>query len=145
MPSHRRGPLPVTARQRDALRAIVTYIDAHQRPPTIRELAVALGVTSPNAVNALLDALERKGVLTRTLGSSRNIKLLGQRPPPAYYDLTPSSAPITVRCGAVSVRLGPDGVGIAREGRDDEEEMSWAVFETLLFSVDPERPPILAL
>lgn len=75
---------PLPPRQQQALDAIRAHIQAHGFPPTVRELARAIGVSAPATVAQHLDALERKGYLMRGysgLGgrkrSSRTIRLLG--------------------------------------------------------------------
>lgn len=73
----------LTVRQQHVLDAIRGYIQAHGYPPTVREIAQAIGVSAPATVAQHLDALERKGYLTRGyagLGgrkrSSRTLRLL---------------------------------------------------------------------
>ncbi len=46
--------------------------------PSIRELAEALGISSPNGVQTHLDALRRKGRLTWAAGKSRTYRVLGE-------------------------------------------------------------------
>jgi len=45
----------LTKRQEDALKFIKTYIVSHGYPPTVREIAEAIGVSSPATVQAHLD------------------------------------------------------------------------------------------
>lgn len=44
--------------------------------PTVREIAAALQISSPNGVVCHLKALERKGRIRRTPGISRGIEVL---------------------------------------------------------------------
>lgn len=53
-------PRPLTARQREVLEAIEAFIERYSVPPTLRELAEALGVHCQTAVY-FLKPLERKG------------------------------------------------------------------------------------
>lgn len=65
----------LTERQREALDAIVDFKEEHGIPPSQRELCDALGVSSTNAVRGLLEALEKKGAITRTEGKARAIRV----------------------------------------------------------------------
>lgn len=68
----------LTTRQRQVLDFLSAYLERHGYPPTLREICAELG-TSGN-VSALnhLDALERKGYITREAGSSRGITVNGE-------------------------------------------------------------------
>jgi repressor LexA len=44
--------------------------------PTVREIALALSIRSPNGVVCHLKALEKKGLIKRTPHSSRGIEVL---------------------------------------------------------------------
>lgn len=57
-----------TRRQLDVLRLIAQSVADRGYPPTHRELAESLDVSSTNAVGDLLDALERKRLITRPPG-----------------------------------------------------------------------------
>jgi len=54
---------------------VLDYVHAHQRkhgvPPTLREIQAHFGFASPFAVTRHLQALEKKGVLTRRPGKAR--------------------------------------------------------------------------
>ena len=64
----------LTKRQQEVL----GYLQEHCRTygPTVREIAAALKITSPNGVACHLKALERKGRIRRTPGISRGIEVL---------------------------------------------------------------------
>ncbi len=64
----------LTKRQRLVLEYIITHIDDHGYPPTIREIGDHMEIRSTNGVNDHLKALERKGYLTRQDAKSRAIK-----------------------------------------------------------------------
>lgn len=68
----------LTARQAEALGAIRAEQQRLGVSPTIRELGVALGMVSTNAVVDVLKVLERKGYLRRVPRSARSIVLLGE-------------------------------------------------------------------
>lgn len=61
----------LTPRQAETLAIISRLTGARRLPPTIRELGVALGVGSTNAVNDLLRALARKGCVFRGRNMAR--------------------------------------------------------------------------
>jgi repressor LexA len=61
---------------------IVEFLRAATRPPTVAELAGELGISVATAAEHLA-ALERKGVIRRDPGKSRNIQLTDTHRPPA--------------------------------------------------------------
>lgn len=65
----------LTPRQREVLRAIIGHVRAHQRPPTVRELGAAIGVTSPNCVAGHLRALRKKGAISVDRKVARGIRV----------------------------------------------------------------------
>lgn len=67
---------PLTPRQQQVLELLRRHIDANGYPPTLRELAAELGVSGTLPVSKHLEALERKGQLTRGNGP-RSICLQG--------------------------------------------------------------------
>ena len=66
----------LTKRQEDALKFIKTYIVSHGYPPTVREIAEALGVNSPATIQAHLDCLANKGYIKKGNGKNRTIELM---------------------------------------------------------------------
>ena len=66
---------PLTERQTEILRLIRELSEVSGFPPTRAEIAERMGFRSVNAAEQHLRALERKGVLDITPGSSRGIKL----------------------------------------------------------------------
>ena len=67
-------PLPLTARQQQVLAFIRDNMALYG--PTCREIAAHIGASSPHAATVHLDALEKKGWITRDPGKPRNIKVL---------------------------------------------------------------------
>lgn len=55
----------LTPRQQEVLRTIKEEQQRRGVPPTLRELGLALGITSSNGVSDALKVLERKGYLVR--------------------------------------------------------------------------------
>jgi repressor LexA len=76
----------LTPRQQQVLDFITDYIDGHGYPPTLRAIALNLGVKGNVSVISHLEALERKGHLRRESGSSRGIVLI-REPQPEFVQL----------------------------------------------------------
>jgi repressor LexA len=66
---------PLTERQTEILKLIKDLTEVSGFPPTRAEIADRMGFRSVNAAEQHLRALERKGVLEITAGSSRGIKV----------------------------------------------------------------------
>lgn len=66
----------LTKRQEDALKFIKTYIVSHGYPPTVREIATSIGVSSPATVQAHLDSLANKGYIKKGSNKNRTIELM---------------------------------------------------------------------
>jgi predicted transcriptional regulator of viral defense system len=60
---------PLTPKQRRIFEYIQSYIDRHRYSPSIREVAAAHGISSPNGVVCHLAAIEKKGYITRVHGN----------------------------------------------------------------------------
>lgn len=65
----------LTPRQESVYRFIVAYGKRHGYPPTMREIADHLGVNGNLGVIKHLAALEKKGYIDRSSGSSRGIRV----------------------------------------------------------------------
>lgn len=63
-------------RQRNILRFMETYLDAHGFPPTIREIGEATGINSTSVVNYNLNKLVDAGHLSREARASRGLRLV---------------------------------------------------------------------
>ncbi len=63
-------------RQREVLEILLNSQQKEGRIPTVREIALKLGVKAPGTITDHLKALEEKGFLVREPGKSRNIRLL---------------------------------------------------------------------
>lgn len=66
----------LTVRQHQIFLFILTHLECHGWPPTIREIAAAVGIRSPHGVVGHLDALQRNGLIQKGPGA-RSIRLLG--------------------------------------------------------------------
>lgn len=66
----------LTERQQHILHFIQEEVRLHGMPPTMAEIATAMGFKSSNGARDHLKALERKGVLELIPGASRGIRLI---------------------------------------------------------------------
>jgi len=66
--------MKLTDRQAQTAQIVREYIQAHEYGPSVREVANGLGVT-PNGAEGHLKALEAKGLIRRTSGVARSIRL----------------------------------------------------------------------
>ena len=64
-------------KQNQILSFIEQQIEEKGFPPTVREICEAVGLNSPSTVHGSLKRLEKNGLLTKTRGSSRGLKLTG--------------------------------------------------------------------
>lgn len=72
---------PLTARQAHVLEVLQELSNQLSYPPSVRELAEALGLSSPSSVKHHLDMLEQKGYLKRNPNSPRALEILNATPP----------------------------------------------------------------
>lgn len=66
----------LTRRQEDTLKCIKTYMVSHGFPPTVRELADEMGLSSPATAQAHLDCLANKGYIKKGSNKNRTIELM---------------------------------------------------------------------
>jgi len=99
----------LTARQKEILEFISSFIEENRFPPTRSELSAHFGFRSPNAAEAHLRALEKKEIIGIGRGVSRGITLL----PMAQGEL-PASAntllPLVGRVAAGSPILAQENI-----------------------------------
>jgi len=69
----------LTERQYDILEFICEKIKRTSRPPTIREIGREFSISSTKGVSDHLDALEKKGWITRSSGQARGIRPVKER------------------------------------------------------------------
>lgn len=85
----------LTARQRNLLDFLVTYVDQHGYPPSFRDIAAALGFKSTNGVAYQLRVLEERGYLERdTTGSLARAIRLGRKATGSYRESSTVAVPI---------------------------------------------------
>ena len=90
----------ITLRQKKVLDFISAYLEQHGYPPTLREIGSHLKVNGTLGVMKHLDALERKGFIRKTSGSSRGIALTGSAPGAVALPILG-----TVRAGALNLAI----------------------------------------
>lgn len=66
----------LTKRQEDTLQFVKEYMVSHGYPPTVREIADALDVSSPATIQAHLDGLSEKGYIKKGSNKNRTIELM---------------------------------------------------------------------
>jgi repressor LexA len=71
----------LTPRQQQIWEFLVSYVDRHGYPPTVREIGRAVGLASPSTVHAHLANLERAGLLRRDPSKPRALELTGRAAP----------------------------------------------------------------
>ncbi|MDD3520005.1 MAG: transcriptional repressor LexA [Actinomycetota bacterium] len=69
----------ISEKQKKILDFIADYIKESGYPPTVREIASAIGLSSSATVHAHLSKLEKLGYIKRTKGSSRSIEIIKNR------------------------------------------------------------------
>ncbi len=69
---------PLTERQSAIYDFIGTFLRTHRKPPTLKEIGEAVGITSTNGVSKHLDALEAKKYIVRVRNQARSIRLTDQ-------------------------------------------------------------------
>ncbi|MDO5048952.1 MAG: transcriptional repressor LexA [Actinomycetaceae bacterium] len=67
---------PMTARQQQVLNVLAEVIAQRGYPPSVREIADAVGLSSPSSAKHQLDALEKKGYIRRTPGLPRALEII---------------------------------------------------------------------
>jgi len=85
---------PLTQRQNRAYDFIETYLERHQKPPTLQEIGDALDISSTNGVYKLLRKLEKKGWIEREKHKARSIQLTDQEQDQLGMGGGPPSLPI---------------------------------------------------
>ena len=68
----------LTARQRQVLEYISTFISEHSYPPSIRDIQKHFGLKSTKGVKDHIDRLVEKGYLNRTDGAARALEVVGR-------------------------------------------------------------------
>ena len=101
---------PLTARQQEIWQFLVTYVDGHGYPPTVREIGEQVGLASPSTVHAHLANLERVGLIKRDPTKPRAIELSGHRRVEAPAAADVSRLPLLGRVAAGGPLLAEENV-----------------------------------
>jgi repressor LexA len=72
------GSALLTKRQQEIWEFLVSYVDDHGYPPTVREIGQQVGLASPSTVHAHLANLERAGLIKRDPTKPRALELTGR-------------------------------------------------------------------
>ena len=110
----------LTKRQGEVLSFLKNFLRKRGYPPTIREICTRFGFQSPRGAKKHLDALEKKGAIRRSPGSSRAIEISGMKVPETV------SVPILGRIPA-----GPPGLAVEEIEGEMEIDRSLAGGEGL--------------
>ena len=100
----------LTPRQQEILDLISSHIAKTGFPPTRMDICNALGFKSPNAAEEHLRALERKGAISLSSGTSRGIRLLHQAPKKSFVDTTTIGIPLIGRVAAGQPMLAQEHI-----------------------------------
>lgn len=96
---------PLTERQEEVLRFILSWMQENSSPPTITEIANHLGIPYPKSAGTHLEALEKKGYIQRVPGKARGIRLTAKSS--AFQDESIASEWLTIP------RIGRIRAGVA--------------------------------
>lgn len=87
---------PLTRRQESILQVIRESAANRRFPPSLREIAQAVGLASASSVSYHLSALEKMGYLTRNVGQPRTAVEM-----PSNDASQPETAPAPIKAGAI--------------------------------------------
>lgn len=73
----------LTEKQRDVYNFICEYVAQNSFPPSVREIAAGVGVSSPATIQGHINALVQKGLLERSSGRSRTLSVVEAPDSPA--------------------------------------------------------------
>jgi len=100
----------LTPRQQEILDLISAHIAKTGFPPTRMDICNALGFKSPNAAEEHLRALERKGAISLSSGTSRGIRLLHAAPRSAFTEASGLGIPLIGRVAAGQPMLAQEHI-----------------------------------
>ncbi len=92
----------ITKRQEEVLQVLVQFQNNNGYPPTSKEVAHLMGMSSPNAAAEHLKALEKKGVISITKHKARGIQIVGAPTPAQQRDEALSVLRDLLSCNAGS-------------------------------------------
>ena len=102
----------IAGRQRAILECIEAGIAARGYPPSVREIAEAVGLASPSTVHNHLTSLERMGYLRRDPTKPRAIELLRPTTPTPSYTSVPLIGQVAAGSDVLAVEQFEDIVAV---------------------------------
>ncbi|MDB5244942.1 MAG: SOS-response transcriptional repressor, LexA [Parcubacteria group bacterium] len=93
----------LTSAQKETLTVIQTYTNKHEHSPTVTELAKILGLKSLRSVGQRIEALEKKGLITRDRFKHRSITILNDVKSQLSSDLIQVPVIASAGCDAMEV------------------------------------------
>lgn len=88
------APGELTREQQRVMSCILSYREDNGFPPTVREIATALGYRSPNNVRQHLRLIEQKGFLRLLSGKARGIEITTPLSAAEEYDAEETGVPL---------------------------------------------------
>ena len=107
----------ISDRHRAILRVISDKLEANGFPPSVREIASAVGLASPSTVKHHLDALEADGFLVREAGLPRALDLTDRARSELGVDDPAQAASSVVRIEVPVSNVQEEGTAIPLVGR----------------------------
>jgi repressor LexA len=107
-----RGPMMLSKRQSEIYDFVLSYVDEHGYPPTVREIGEAVGLASPSTVHAHLANLERAGYLRRDPTKPRALEVTarGRAQAPVSTGAEPRMLPLVGEIAAGGPLLAEENV-----------------------------------
>jgi repressor LexA len=96
-------------RQREILEFLRNHARNHAYPPTVREIGLAVGLSSSSTVQNHLNALEQKGHIRRDPTKSRTVEVVGEEPV-AAATMRSFSVPLVGRVAAGGPILAEENI-----------------------------------
>ncbi len=102
---------PLSARQKQIMAFIQQHVEAHGYPPTVREIGIAVNLSSSSTVHAHLKSLEEQGQILREAVLTRAIKVVqASEAPDRARGKTVVNVPIVGTVAAGKPRLAMEDV-----------------------------------
>jgi SOS-response transcriptional repressor LexA len=70
-----RTKLLISLRQQEFLDFIRDFEKVHGQPPTFKEIAIGMGISSKGSVSAMIGTLAQMGLIRKAAGASRGTKV----------------------------------------------------------------------
>lgn len=102
----------LTQRQEQILKYIQATVEDRGYPPTVREIGLAVGLSSSSSVHSQLNKLEKKGIITKCKLSPRTIEVVREHSPNES----------NLECSMLPV-LGRVAAGVPILATEDKEDM----------------------